>query len=178
MPDQSKACAVCLVVLPLDAFYRNPTAPGGRDRRCKTCVRAYMKRRYDGDEGVRRRAKESQRAANVANAARRDAVIARSCCADCGESDPVVLDFDHVRGEKVASIAAMIAGSYAWLTIEQEIAKCEVRCANCHRRRTAVQQGWRCATGDTGTRPADPAGRGPFDSDRRALPLEAFTWIG
>ena len=40
-------------------------------------------------------------------------------CVDCGERDPVVLDFDHVG---------------------PEIARCEVRCANCHRRRTIVQR--------------------------------------
>lgn len=63
-------------------------------------------------------------------------------CVDCGEKDPLVLDFDHVRGAKKDNISRMIRHIYAWSTIEAEIAKCEIRCANCHRRRTAVQQGW------------------------------------
>jgi hypothetical protein len=31
---------------------------------------------------------------------------------------------------------------YPWTTVENELAKCQVRCANCHRRRTAVQFDW------------------------------------
>ena len=64
-------------------------------------------------------------------------------CLDCGESDPVVLDFDHAdRGRKTASIADMLKARRSWSGIELEIAKCEVRCANCHRRRTARQFAW------------------------------------
>jgi len=57
-------------------------------------------------------------------------------CVDCGESDPIVLEFDHVRGEKVKNIADMVNQSYGIETIKNEIRKCEVRCANCHRRKT------------------------------------------
>ena len=31
----------------------------------------------------------------------------------------------------------------SWSALELEIAKCDVRCANDHRRRTAAQFGWR-----------------------------------
>lgn len=58
-------------------------------------------------------------------------------CVDCGEGDPVVLDFDHVRGVKVANVSALAFRLKRWETILEEIAKCEVVCANCHRRRTA-----------------------------------------
>jgi hypothetical protein len=62
-------------------------------------------------------------------------------CVDCGESDAICLEFDHVRGKKKGNIARML-GNYGWPTIEKEIAKCEVRCANCHRRKTARQRGY------------------------------------
>lgn len=55
-------------------------------------------------------------------------------CVDCGEADPEVLDFDHVRGEKLVDVchARRRKLSVLWA----EIQKCEVVCANCHRRRT------------------------------------------
>jgi hypothetical protein len=53
----------------------------------------------------------------------------------------VCLEFDHVQGDKKLPVAAMIGG-YSWETIETEIAKCVVRCANCHRRKTARERGW------------------------------------
>lgn len=61
-------------------------------------------------------------------------------CVDCGEQDPVVLEFDHVRGEKSYTITNMALHSLD--NIEAEIAKCDVRCANCHRRVTSKRMGY------------------------------------
>ncbi len=61
-------------------------------------------------------------------------------CVDCGENDPAVLEFDHV-GTKYRDISLMMRAGFAWTTIQREIAKCVVRCANCHRRKTAREQG-------------------------------------
>lgn len=64
-------------------------------------------------------------------------------CVDCGETDPRVLDFDHVRDTKKFGISRAVAGSHrSWNTILTEIAKCDVRCANDHRRRTAERGGF------------------------------------
>jgi hypothetical protein len=57
-------------------------------------------------------------------------------CKDCGITNPVVLEFDHIRGKKVDNISDM-PGKYPWLDIIREIKKCDVVCANCHRLRTA-----------------------------------------
>jgi 5-methylcytosine-specific restriction endonuclease McrA len=62
-------------------------------------------------------------------------------CVDCGENDPVVLDFDH-KSDKVASISYLLGTVAGWERVEKEIEKCEVRCANCHRRKTARDQKW------------------------------------
>jgi hypothetical protein len=62
-------------------------------------------------------------------------------CVDCDEGDPVVLEFDHVVGDKVDNIADLIRKAVSVERLDREMEKCEIRCANCHRRRTAQQQG-------------------------------------
>lgn len=59
-------------------------------------------------------------------------------CIDCGETDPVVLEFDHVR-DKRANVA-QFAFACSLERLEAEIAKCVVRCANCHRLRTQIDR--------------------------------------
>lgn len=63
-------------------------------------------------------------------------------CVDCGEADPLVLSFDHVRGQKYKNITQLVANGASINLIKSEIEKCDVRCCNCHSRRTAIQQGW------------------------------------
>lgn len=58
-------------------------------------------------------------------------------CVDCGETDWVVLDFDHVRGTKLHNVSNLIQNGFSLDKIKLEISKCDVRCANCHRRVTA-----------------------------------------
>jgi hypothetical protein len=59
-------------------------------------------------------------------------------CVDCPESDPTCLDFDHRDpAQKKYNIAQLMQASYAMSTLIAEMAKCDVRCSNCHRKRTA-----------------------------------------
>jgi len=61
-------------------------------------------------------------------------------CVDCGEKDPIVLDFDHIKPDKkFKTVANMFPGHYSWKSVLSEIKKCEIRCANCHRRKTYIQ---------------------------------------
>ncbi len=61
-------------------------------------------------------------------------------CIDCGEDDPIVLDFDHRnQSSKFKTINKMLSGHYSWMSVMEEIKKCDIRCANCHRRKTYKQ---------------------------------------
>jgi hypothetical protein len=60
----------------------------------------------------------------------------RIACVDRGETNPLLLDFDHMR-DKRANISQLVQSGMSWTTIKDEIANCEVRCANCHARKTA-----------------------------------------
>lgn len=59
-------------------------------------------------------------------------------CADCaGVFDPVCMDWDHLpEYDKLMDISAMVRAVYSKTRILQELAKCELVCANCHRLRT------------------------------------------
>ncbi len=74
-------------------------------------------------------------------------VLAFGGCVDCGERDPVVLDFDHVT-DKTDTVARLLTTQASWVRLKIEIAACEVRCANCHRLATHARQGgtWRGAS--------------------------------
>jgi 5-methylcytosine-specific restriction endonuclease McrA len=64
-------------------------------------------------------------------------------CVVCGENDLVVLEFDHINpSEKSFAIARAISDGLKWEVILQEIRKCQILCANCHKRKTAVEFGW------------------------------------
>jgi hypothetical protein len=60
-------------------------------------------------------------------------------CLDCGETDPVVLEFDHLRDKEFDISSALPYRN--WQTILDEIDKCEVVCRNCHQRREARRRG-------------------------------------
>jgi hypothetical protein len=63
-------------------------------------------------------------------------------CRDCGERDVAVLDFDHVN-EKRECISDLVRAGASVERLREELAHCEVVCANCHRRRTASRAEWR-----------------------------------
>ena len=135
----SKRCTRCGTSKPASHFSRRRASKDGLQPCCKA-GQASMDRRLYRSSPQRR---DSIRAANERRRVRQtqrlhDLKAARGC-ADCGETDPVVLEFDHVDpSTKVGDIAAMAAGS--WAAVIAEVRKCEVVCANCHRRRTCARR--------------------------------------
>ena len=67
------------------------------------------------------------------------ALLIKSKCADCPIDNFLVLEFDHVRGNKIESVSKMLTSGYRWETIQAEIDKCEIVCANCHHIRTMTR---------------------------------------
>jgi hypothetical protein len=140
-----KRCAgPCGQSKPLSAFSFKNLALGRRHSVCRECYKAWNRAHY-----------ERNRARYIASARRNGVVyraetlrrlvdyLRRNPCVDCGERDLLVLEFDHRDpATKRMPISSMLEG-YGWPQIEAEIDKCDVRCANCHRRRTAHQFGWR-----------------------------------
>ena len=87
------------------------------------------------------RAKETSKKQRLVKKAFLRDYLRASSCMDCGIGDIVVLDFDHVRGEKIANVTTLVSNNASWQVIKDEIDKCDVVCANCHRRRTSTRAG-------------------------------------
>lgn len=119
---------------------------GGRDSDliqswCKACFAAYKAERHRANhEREMRRIRRNDALRAAANRAAILLHLQTHACVDCGEMDPAVLEFDHVRGVKLMDVSRMVAAGYPWARIEEEIAKCEVRCSNCHRRVTNARR--------------------------------------
>lgn len=137
-----KRCSTCHCVQPLEDFAVSRSRRDGRQQRCRACWRDwYAGHREQSLSAVARR-RAQVRAEHQAELV---AFLLRHSCVECGEQDLRVLDFDHEDpAHKVADVARLASMNIAWERIAAEIAKCSVRCANCHRRRTAEQLGyWR-----------------------------------
>ena len=142
MAPSVRVCARCHSVKPIEAFPIKDRARGTRRSYCVPCRSEYGKEHY-------RRNRPYYLAKNVTarvqyRRSNRDIAyehLSTHPCVDCGETDPVVLDFDHVDPAKKLWTVGKMLSRQATPAIEREIAKCEVRCANCHRIRTAKQFG-------------------------------------
>ena len=124
-----------------DFSFRNKRA-GKRSTRCKECQNKYSKKHYlQNKEKHNKRRYENQKRYKNRNRQFLFNYLKDKSCIDCGESDPIVLEFDHLR-DKEDNISNLVARAASLSKIKREIEKCVIRCANCHRRKTARDYGW------------------------------------
>ena len=137
-----KKCRICKTDKEIFEFSYKNKEKEIRSSYCKECNKTYQRSHYqkykkeyliDSKERRAVRVKENQQ--NALD------FLLQNPCIDCAETDPMVLDFDHLRDKK-KGVCQMITEGYSWKTIKAEIAKCVVRCANCHRRKTMIEFGW------------------------------------
>lgn len=132
----TKRCSGCKQVLPLISFNLRRRSRDGRQSYCRSCNSASSKKYHRANKVEhnrqihRRTSKEKKEMKRLLYE-----YLLNHPCIDCGETDPVVLEFDHLR-EKFAGVTVLAARGYNWRQIAAEIDKCEVVCANCHRLRT------------------------------------------
>jgi hypothetical protein len=135
-----KHCAGCGLEKPLSDFNFRNKRKGLRQYYCRDCTREQVQAHYEAN--VQYYVLKAARRKAWLTAEHREWLINYLLlhpCVDCGEKDLRCLDFDHVRGQKRTDISLMV-GRSPWDALEEEIAKCEVRCANCHRQRTAERR--------------------------------------
>lgn len=135
-----KQCGRCQEAKPVEDFAWRRRGRGQRDNMCRPCRSAYGKEHYAAN---RQRYIDQARIQKDRLRLERTVYLieffATHPCVDCEERDPVVLEFDHLR-DKLFSIGLALS-SRSWPSILDEMRKCEVVCANCHRKRTARRRG-------------------------------------
>ena len=136
-----KRCPKCGFVLANEAFSQR--GAGKLCSYCKECQRAYCRKHYKNyARPHNERRYVNQKRQRIRNRRRAAEFLQTHPCVDCGESDIRVLEFDHVRGDKLCDVSLLVSNGSSWRRVEEEMAKCVVRCANCHRRKTGLDLGW------------------------------------
>lgn len=114
-----KICKKCLKELPIESFplkHDRPSSPERRKSNCQKC--------------------QPHHYASPGQKYKREYLITHPCV-DCGEPDLDVLEFDHIDPSTKEGVVNKL---YRLEEVKREIAKCDVRCCNCHRKRHAMQR--------------------------------------
>lgn len=135
-----KKCSKCSEYKEEDLFSQNKKRADGLQSFCKSCAAAHARHLCQTTDRMKKIAER-----NKENRARNRKFLWEYLkthpCVDCGESDPIVLEFDHQR-DKASNLADMSRNGFSIQKIVEEIDKCVIRCANCHRRKTAKDFQW------------------------------------
>ena len=142
-----KRCCACKSEQPIENFNRNKCRKDGLQSRCRPCDQHRAREKYRGSSIEQEKTKLRSKTLSDSNNEFVYALLLVSKCVTCGENDPATLDFDHlVPEDKHLNVSRM--KKHSRKTLEAEIAKCQIICANCHRKKTAKQFGWyrRCVS--------------------------------
>jgi hypothetical protein len=136
-------CYMCGQSKPEADFAFADLKTGRRQSHCRACQAAYRHAHYLANRDAYIQMEVARMSGyRDANRPLLLAYLLDHPCVDCGQRDPVLLDFDHRDRSSKRSEVARLASTKPWQQVIAEIEKCDVRCANCHRRRTARQFGW------------------------------------
>ena len=135
--NMTKECPSCKTIKPKNCFAKNVGRKDGLQSSCRECRKVYFKTHYEEnkkyyiDKAYDRKLRIQKEFIEW---------LADKSCMDCGNSDIRVLEFDH-RGEKEYNVSHLVNTGRDKAAYE-EIKKCDIVCANCHRIRTAQQFNW------------------------------------
>jgi hypothetical protein len=133
-----KKCSGCSVEKSTEHFAKNKAKKDGLQTQCKDCRKSYWNTHYKNnkqyyiDKASKRKNKIKETFLEW---------LSDKSCMDCGIDDIRVLEFDH-RGDKKYNISDLI-GRGQDKNLLNEIEKCDIICANCHRIRTSNQFNWK-----------------------------------
>ena len=127
-----KQCSRCDVKKPVECFRKNVSRKDGLQSACTECHNKYTRSHYNKNKTyyIEKAARNTEKYKQVI----RDLKEANPCM-DCGNSYPYYcMDFDHLR-DKEFNVATLMSNGRLKEALE-EIKKCDLVCAICHRKRT------------------------------------------
>lgn len=137
-----KLCTKCKLEKPESEFNLKSKEKGTRQSACRICTRRQVRKHYSENKSYYL-SKTKERNARTRLEIRKFIwrYLESHPCIDCGQNDPIVLEFDHQHSKKI-NVSHTTKNNYSIEKLMKEIDKCEVRCANCHRRKTALELNW------------------------------------
>ena len=129
---ETKICNKCNLEKSCEEFLWKNKAKGLRHYQCKECYKETRKRSYDANKEYyltknNKKRKENSEWYNDYKKGKK--------CIFCGESEPICLDFHHLKEEdKEIEVSKMKFSTYSLSKIKDEIDKCVILCSNCHRK--------------------------------------------
>jgi len=142
---EKRKCTRCKEEKPIERFNFKRKSLGVRQCQCKDCTRFLIKNHYNRNKKYYlEKTKKRNLRLRLEIFEYISRYLLKNPCVDCGESDIRVLEFDHNKnkGVKFQTVSFLIKYQYPLGKIKEEIEKCEVRCANCHRKKTAQDFNW------------------------------------
>jgi len=109
---------------------------------CKACAKETDRLTYlRNKEKINERSKNANKLRCARNREFIFEYLSKNHCVNCKENNILVLEFNHLDiDKKIANISKMVHAGKSLKSIKDEINKCEVLCANCHRIYTAKQR--------------------------------------
>ncbi len=135
---KKKLCTKCGKTRLLRSFNKNKSRTDGLQTKCKSCDRTRAKKYFqDNKEAQMPNILKNKLKRKIRNKSFVNEYLRTHPCVDCGNTDLRVLEFDHQR-DKINGVGKLVSGGQSLQLVKQEIEKCLVRCANCHRIKTAT----------------------------------------
>ncbi|HEX8500336.1 MAG TPA: hypothetical protein VF659_07070 [Pyrinomonadaceae bacterium] len=139
----TKRCCRCKSFKDTSEFHRTVARKDGLQAYCRDCKKIIDKEHNDRNP---RRNYENRRAYALRNLRWLHEYLKTKCCEweGCTVSDPDMLVLDHLNPhEKRGHVSTMVHGSFSLKTVQAEVAKCRVLCANHHQKHTIRQFGYK-----------------------------------
>lgn len=126
-----KHCAICDRTLPLESFPKNKTKRDGLQTYCRHCKSVYQAKWYQENKQAHKKTVR-KRAVRLHSEFSEFKKSLR--CSKCGEDHPATLDFHHIDPSQKEGQLRHMYLNFGKKKFEEELAKCIVLCANCHRK--------------------------------------------